>query len=317
MRVPYAATSMRILLVSQMYPSARAPDLGTFVADLEGALADRGHEIARAVVDHRGGKTRHLALARDVLLTSRRFRPDVVYAHFLAPAGFLAAVETRAPLVVTAHGQDVENACVNAGVRAASRIVVEARRLGRRRLGVAAATARAGSAGCARQDARDRLRRRYRPLRAAPTRRRTGARRLVADRHRLPRRRLADCTEERAPPRPRVRAPGGGITRLRRRRPAAWSARGPRGDPTSPARSRTTVSRTGSRRPTSSANRAWSSRSAWPPSRRWRPGVRSSRPGSEDRPSSSTPAAGVIVDPEDDDGSGLGTRRGGSAAAAQ
>ena len=30
---------MRILLVSQMYPGPRAPDLGTFVADLEAGLA--------------------------------------------------------------------------------------------------------------------------------------------------------------------------------------------------------------------------------------------------------------------------------------
>ncbi len=114
---------MRILLVSQMYPGTSAPDLGTFVRDLEQALAARGHELARAVVDHRGGKTRYLGLARDTLTAARRFRPDVVYAHFLVPSGFIAAFETRAPLVVTAHGQDVENARTNAPVRAATRMV--------------------------------------------------------------------------------------------------------------------------------------------------------------------------------------------------
>jgi glycosyltransferase involved in cell wall biosynthesis len=114
---------VRILLVSQMYPGPSAPDLGTFVADLEQALAARGHDLARAVVDRRGGRRRHLALARDVFTTARRFRPDVVYAHFLVPAGLFAAVETRAPLVVTAHGQDVENARSRAGVRAATRLV--------------------------------------------------------------------------------------------------------------------------------------------------------------------------------------------------
>jgi glycosyltransferase involved in cell wall biosynthesis len=114
---------VRILLVSQMYPGPSAPDLGTFVADLEHALVSRGHELARAVVDRRGGKARHLALARDVIATARRFRPDVVYAHFLVPAGFLAAVSTRAPLVVTAHGQDVDNAERNMAVRTATGIV--------------------------------------------------------------------------------------------------------------------------------------------------------------------------------------------------
>ena len=114
---------MRILLVSQMYPGPSAPDLGTFVADLERALTDRGHELARAVVDRRSGEGRHLRLARDVFTATRRFRPDVVYAHFLVPAGLFASVETRAPLVVTAHGQDVENARDRAGVRAATRLV--------------------------------------------------------------------------------------------------------------------------------------------------------------------------------------------------
>ena len=107
-----------------MYPGDTAPDLGTFVYDLEQALAERGHDIARAVVDRRGGRSRHVMLALDVLVTSRRFRPHVVYAHFLVPAGFLAAVETRAPLVVTAHGQDVENARLHPGVRAATRHTV-------------------------------------------------------------------------------------------------------------------------------------------------------------------------------------------------
>ena len=115
---------MRILLVSQMYPSRATPDLGTFVADLEGALAARGHELARAVVDRRGGPSRHAALARDVALTARRFRPDVVYAHFLVPAGLLAVLLGGAPAVVTAHGQDVANAERSAAVRRATRHVV-------------------------------------------------------------------------------------------------------------------------------------------------------------------------------------------------
>jgi len=116
---------MRILLVSQMYPGEADPDLGAFVADLERELIARGHELDRAVVSRRtGGRRRHLALARDTFRAARRFRPDVVYAHFLAPAGFFAALATRAPLVVTAHGQDVENARVNVLARAATRLVV-------------------------------------------------------------------------------------------------------------------------------------------------------------------------------------------------
>ena len=62
-------------------------------------------------------------LARDAFRAARRFRPDVTYAHFLVPAGLSAALASRAPLVVTAHGQDVANAA-RPGVRAATRYVV-------------------------------------------------------------------------------------------------------------------------------------------------------------------------------------------------
>jgi glycosyltransferase involved in cell wall biosynthesis len=115
---------MRILLVSQMYPGPSAPDLGTFVADLEARLAERGHELARAVVDRRGGTGRHARLALDVYRTARRFRPDVVYAHFLVPAGLIATLVGRAPVVLTAHGQDVANAGRSRVVRAATGLAV-------------------------------------------------------------------------------------------------------------------------------------------------------------------------------------------------
>ena len=113
---------MRILLVSQMYPGADAPDLGTFVAELERALRERGHELERAVLDTRaGGKRRYLDLLRSTVGATR---PDVVYAHFLVPSGLIAALAGRAPLVVTAHGRDVRNIGELPGVARATRFVV-------------------------------------------------------------------------------------------------------------------------------------------------------------------------------------------------
>ena len=113
---------MRILIVSQMYPGPGAPDLGTFVAQVERALLDRGHEVDRAVLDSRaGGKLRYLGLARRTL---RAQRPDVVYAHFLVPSGLIAALGTRAPLVATAHGRDVRNIGWLPGIGAATALVV-------------------------------------------------------------------------------------------------------------------------------------------------------------------------------------------------
>jgi glycosyltransferase involved in cell wall biosynthesis len=105
-----------------MYPGPAAPDLGTFVAQIERELASRGHELERAVLDTRaGGKLRYLELARRTL---RSARPDVVYAHFLVPSGLIAALGARAPLVVTAHGRDVRNIGELPGIAAATRLVV-------------------------------------------------------------------------------------------------------------------------------------------------------------------------------------------------
>src|SRR5918999_2443180 len=116
---------MRILLVSQMYPGSADPDLGVFVRQLEQALAERGHEIERAVLDRRtGGKRRYVALARRTLAAARRFHPDVVYAHFLVPTGLIAALAGHAPLVLTAHGRDVRNVGSFTGIRATTRFVV-------------------------------------------------------------------------------------------------------------------------------------------------------------------------------------------------
>jgi glycosyltransferase involved in cell wall biosynthesis len=112
---------VRVLVVSQMYPGPSDPDLGVFVAQLADALAARGHELELAVLDSRGGgKKRYLALARKV---RRAARPDVVWAHFLVPAGLIAS-SVDAPLVVTAHGRDVRNIGTLPGIAALSRRVV-------------------------------------------------------------------------------------------------------------------------------------------------------------------------------------------------
>lgn len=112
---------MRILLVSQFYPGPADPDLGAFVAQMSAALERRGNVIERVAIDHRGGsRIRHLKLGTDAVAAARRFNPDVIYAHFLVPAGAMAALaslSSKTPLVLTAHGQDVRNLGSIPGVR--------------------------------------------------------------------------------------------------------------------------------------------------------------------------------------------------------
>ena len=112
---------MRILLVSQFWPGPDDPDLGAFLVPIVEELERRGHTVDRAVVDRRGaGRKGDLAMAR----ASARARADVVFAHFLVPAGLVAAAtHPRTPLVVMAHGQDVRNAVASAPVRRATALV--------------------------------------------------------------------------------------------------------------------------------------------------------------------------------------------------
>jgi glycosyltransferase involved in cell wall biosynthesis len=108
-----------------MYPGPADPDLGVFVRSLEEALVERGHVVERVVLDRRGGgKRKYVTLSAATLRGARRFRPDVVYAHFLVPTGLIGALAGGAPLVVTAHGRDVRNVGWLPGIAAATRYVV-------------------------------------------------------------------------------------------------------------------------------------------------------------------------------------------------
>ena len=104
---------MKILVVSQMWPSDADPEFGSFVAQVCRELEAQGNELEVVAIDRRGlPRTKYVRLARDARKAAKRFRPDVVYGHFLTFAGPAAARAARAagaPLVLTAHGTDVDN----------------------------------------------------------------------------------------------------------------------------------------------------------------------------------------------------------------
>jgi glycosyltransferase involved in cell wall biosynthesis len=119
---------MRILEVTQMWPSREHPDLGSFLVPLTRELEALGHEVEVAAISRRGGPpTEYATLVRRAREAAERFRPDVVFAHFLFPAGAagaLAARKASVPLVVMAHGQDVANLGQMRGVTTATSWVV-------------------------------------------------------------------------------------------------------------------------------------------------------------------------------------------------
>jgi glycosyltransferase involved in cell wall biosynthesis len=119
---------LRILFVTQMWPSPKNPDLGSFLVPLKRELEAIGHEADVVAISRRGGPpTKYARLSAEAAAGALRTRPDVIFAHFLFPAGAagaLASLVSRAPLVVMAHGQDVANLGRIRGVLAATRGVV-------------------------------------------------------------------------------------------------------------------------------------------------------------------------------------------------
>lgn len=122
---------MKILVVSQMWPSASDPDFGAFLVPHVEALRALGNEVEVVAIEGRGGsRLKYPALTARSVAAAARFRPDVVLGHMLFPAGAAASVAARAaraPLVVMAHGQDVENLADPKILRATQRVVSASR----------------------------------------------------------------------------------------------------------------------------------------------------------------------------------------------
>lgn len=100
-----------LLLITSLYPTADRPEVGAFVRRRVEALAARGVEVTVIASDdyRRSALRRHLEIAARALQVEGRF--DGVEAHVLFPLGvigLLTARLRRLPLLVYAHGWDVQ-----------------------------------------------------------------------------------------------------------------------------------------------------------------------------------------------------------------
>jgi glycosyltransferase involved in cell wall biosynthesis len=106
---------VRILVVSNMYPSKADPSFGVFVLERVEAFRRLGARVrVAAVTDARKGRFRtawkYLVLFFRSLTASLWPRPDVIEAHYLVPTAPIAAVVAsliRRPFVLYVHGSDV------------------------------------------------------------------------------------------------------------------------------------------------------------------------------------------------------------------
>lgn len=96
---------MRVLTLTNMYPSGSDSVWGVFVAEQVESLRKQGVEVDVLSFD---GRARRLEYARAALQLRRRLRADrydIVHAHY-GLTGLVAATQRDVPVVTTFHGTD-------------------------------------------------------------------------------------------------------------------------------------------------------------------------------------------------------------------
>lgn len=96
---------MRVLLVTNMYPSPARPSFGTFVHDQVEALRAAGVEVDVLDFSKRGSKLRYLWAFPRYWAALLRKRYDLVHAHYVL-AGVVARAQWGHKVVLTHHGAE-------------------------------------------------------------------------------------------------------------------------------------------------------------------------------------------------------------------
>jgi teichuronic acid biosynthesis glycosyltransferase TuaC len=96
---------LRVLLVSNMYPSEMNPHSGIFVSREARSLERAGVDVIVEPIAGQRGEWDYLASRRRIRSAVREHRPDLIHAHF----GYtqLATAFHGSPFVVTLYGDDV------------------------------------------------------------------------------------------------------------------------------------------------------------------------------------------------------------------
>lgn len=106
---------IRVLMLSNMYPSAAEPGYGSFVQRQQRELTERhGVRIRLVSTSRRGGGVANVLKYAELLVRTLaetiRGDYDLVHAHYLLPVAAFALIPSvlrGKPLVITAHGTDI------------------------------------------------------------------------------------------------------------------------------------------------------------------------------------------------------------------
>jgi teichuronic acid biosynthesis glycosyltransferase TuaC len=98
-------SGLRVLVITNMYPTLAEPEFGCFVRDQVDDLRALGAEVDVLAFDGRPRRSRYLRAVHHLRRELRRRRYDIVHAHY-GLTGAVAASQMRTPVVTTFHGSD-------------------------------------------------------------------------------------------------------------------------------------------------------------------------------------------------------------------
>lgn len=134
---PEAPETLRVLILTNLYPSPQQPGRGPFIRSQVGSLEQAGIEVDLMVID--GWRSRLEYLRAGARLRARvKQRPfDLIHAHY-GYSGWVALMQNRLPIVISFLGDDVLGTPrADGGFTLSSRILRSInRRLARRYAGV-------------------------------------------------------------------------------------------------------------------------------------------------------------------------------------
>lgn len=99
---------MRVLLVTNMYPTPDQPAFGTFIADQVTALRKAGVEMDVLLINGRKNSLNYLWGVFRFWWMLLKKRYHLIHAHY-AMSGFVARLQFLYPLLVTYHGAEVKD----------------------------------------------------------------------------------------------------------------------------------------------------------------------------------------------------------------
>jgi teichuronic acid biosynthesis glycosyltransferase TuaC len=114
-------TPLRLLVVTNMYPTAARPLLGTFVAEQVESLRARGIAVDVLFVDGPGSTWNYVRGPRDLRRALQGARYDLIHAHYVF-SGLIARAQRRLPIVLTHHGIEAQQGWTAPLCRLASRL---------------------------------------------------------------------------------------------------------------------------------------------------------------------------------------------------